>query len=120
MTASSHDTVTAEARGTNPLAATTRDQHAPTRGGNSHHQRRAVQHAIDANTTHLDLHLGPARVHLSLPPLDKLAFYAGLAGAAAFGVIEWPIAVITGVGHALSDDRHNRTLRALGEALDAA
>jgi hypothetical protein len=30
-----------------------------------------------------------------------------------------PIAVITGVGHLLSEDRHNRTLRTLGEALDA-
>jgi len=28
--------------------------------------------------------------------------------------------VLTGVGHLLSDDRRNRTLRALGEALDAA
>jgi len=37
-----------------------------------------------------------------------------------FGLIEWPIAVLTGVGHLLSDDRHNRTLQALGEALDAA
>jgi len=37
-----------------------------------------------------------------------------------FGLIEWPIAVLTGVGHLLSDDRHNRTLQALGVALDAA
>jgi hypothetical protein len=74
---------------------------------------------VEANTTHLDLELGSAQLHLTLPPLDKLAFYAGLAGAAAFGVIEWPIAVLTGVGHLLSDDRRNRALRALGEALDA-
>jgi hypothetical protein len=85
----------------------------------AHRHRQAAQHAIHTNTTHLDLRLGSAHAHLELPPVDKLAFYAGLVGAAAFGVIEWPIAVIAGVGHLLSDDRRNRTLRALGEALDA-
>jgi hypothetical protein len=84
-----------------------------------HRHRHAAQHAIHANTTHLHLRVGDAHAHLELPPVDKLAFYAGLAGAAAFGVIEWPIAVIAGVGHLLSDDRRNRMLRALGEALDA-
>ena len=81
--------------------------------------RLAAQRAVDANTTHLDFHLGRTAVHVTLPPADKLAFYAGLAGAAAFGVIEWPIALLTGVGHLLSEDRRNRTLHALGEALDA-
>lgn len=81
--------------------------------------RRAAQQAVDRNSTRLEFSVGATEVTLSLPPLDKLAFYAGLAGAAAFGVVEWPIALVTGIGHALSDDRHNRTLRALGEALDA-
>jgi hypothetical protein len=81
---------------------------------------RAAQHAIDVTSTTVRFHLGDTQIKLNLPPLDKSAFYVGLAGAAAFGVIEWPIAVITGVGHLLSEDRHNRTLRALGEALDAA
>ena len=81
--------------------------------------RRAVQHAVEANTTQIHLDLGPAHLHLSLPPLDKMAFYAGLGGAAALGVIEWPIAILTGVGHLLSDNRRHRTLAAVGEALDA-
>lgn len=85
----------------------------------THRHRQAAQHAIHSNTTQLDVRLGSAHAHLELPPVDKLAFYAGLVGAAAFGVIEWPIALIAGVGHLLSDDRRNRTLRALGEALDA-
>ena len=88
----------------------------PSSGGR--HQR-AAQRAVDANSTTFDLSLGGAELHLTLPPLDKMAFYVGLAGAAAFGVVEWPIAVLTGVGHLLSDDRRNRALRALGEALDA-
>lgn len=101
------------------LAANSSDTDRGRSAGGGHH-RRAVQHALDANTTHLDLRLGPAQLHLTLPPVDKLAFYVGLAGAVTFGVIEWPIAIITGIGHALSDDRHHRTVRALGEALDAA
>lgn len=85
----------------------------------AHRHRQAAQHAISSNSTHLELRLGGVHAHLDLPPVDKLAFYAGLAGAAAFGVIEWPIAVVAGIGHLLSDDRRNRALRALGEALDA-
>jgi len=85
----------------------------------AHRHRDAAQHAIRSNSTQLDLRLGGAHAHLELPPVDKLAYYAGLAGAAAFGLIEWPIALVAGLGHLLSDDRRNRTLRALGEALDA-
>lgn len=93
---------------------------ARTRGGDDEHRhRQAAQHAIHSNSTHLELQLGGIHAHLDLPPVDKLAFYAGLAGAAVFGVIEWPIALVAGVGHLLSDDRRNRALRALGEALDA-
>lgn len=81
--------------------------------------QRAARRAVEANTTHFEVRLGDNVVRVELPPVDKLVFYAGVAGLAAFGVIEWPIAVITGVGHLLSDNQHNRTLHALGEALDA-
>lgn len=84
------------------------------------HHRHAANRAVAANTSHIDFHLGDTAIHLELPPVDKLAFYAGLTGAAVLGVIEWPIALLTGIGHLLTDDRRNRTLRALGEALDAA
>ncbi|MCW2534970.1 MAG: hypothetical protein JWQ26_669 [Modestobacter sp.] len=101
-------------------AAVTPTRPAPHRrskpGGPHQH---AVQHAVDVNTTHLDFHLGDTAIEISLPPTDTLAFYAGLAAAAALGVVEWPIALVTGVGHLLSEDRHNRTLHTLGEALDA-
>lgn len=90
----------------------------PSHPAGGHHQRAAHQ-ALKSNSTQLNFHLAGASVELTLPPLDKLAFYAGLGGAAAFGLIEWPIAVLTGIGHLLSDDRRSRTLRALGEALDA-
>ncbi len=90
----------------------------PGRGSGQH--RHAAQQAVDSNSSHLRFHLGDTAVDVSFPPLDKLAFYAGLGGAVAFGLIEWPIAALTGLGHLLSDDRRSRTLRALGEALDAA
>lgn len=89
---------------------------AKTRGRN----QQATRQAVDANTSHLRFRLRDIDVDVSLPPLNKLAFYAGLSAGAVFGLIEWPVAVLTGVGHLLSDDRHHRTLQALGEALDAA
>lgn len=33
-----------------------------------------------------------------LPPPDRLAYYAGLGALAAFGVVEWPVALAIGVG----------------------
>lgn len=113
-------TTAVPARATTPRKKTTRAAAPDDHQAGGRHQE-AAQHAVEANTTQLHLPLGGgSELHLTLPPLDKMAFYAGLAGAAAFGVIEWPIALLAGVGHLLSDDRRNRTLRALGEALDAA
>jgi hypothetical protein len=105
------------------IGATGRRTSPSTGAGATGHRGRheqAAQDAVQANSTCLEFHVGDTDVQVTLPPLDKLAFYAGLAGAVAFGVLDWPIAVVTGVGHLLSDDRHNRMLRALGEALDAA
>ncbi len=92
----------------------------PARGTHAGRHAQAAQDAVDANSTHLHFCVGDAAVHVTLPPLDKFAFYAGVTGAAAFGLIEWPIAALTCLGHLLSDDRRNRTVRALGDALDAA
>ena len=89
-------------------------------GSESGQHQQATQQATDANSSHLHFHIADMAVEVTLPPLDKLAFYAGLGTAVAFGLIEWPIAALTGLGHLLTDDRRNRTLRALGEALDAA
>ena len=85
----------------------------------AHPHRRAADTAVARTGTNLHFAVGRTRIQLELPPTDKLGFYAGLLTAAGVGLIEWPIAVATGVGHLLSDDRHNRALRALGDALDA-
>ena len=84
-----------------------------------HRHRRAAQHAVEVDRTRVRLAVGDARVAVDVPPLDRLAFYAGLTAAVGFGLVEWPVAVLTAVGHGLSENRRNRTLRALGEALDA-
>ena len=69
-------------------ATTSTTKSAKTRGSN----QQATRQAVDANTSHLRFHLGDTEVDVSLPPLNKLAFYAGLSAGAVFGLIEWPIA----------------------------
>jgi hypothetical protein len=37
---------------------------------------------------------------LALPPLDHLAFYAGIGVLAALEIVEWPVALVIATGHA--------------------
>ncbi|GLY87659.1 hypothetical protein [Actinoallomurus iriomotensis] len=57
---------------------------------------------------------------VTLPPRDRLIFYAGLGVLAAFEVVEWPVAMIVGVGHMLADQRHWRAGQEAGEAMEQA
>jgi hypothetical protein len=57
---------------------------------------------------------------LETPPIEHLVFYAGLAVLAAVELIELPIAIALGVGHALIDITQRPGLQALGEALEEA
>jgi hypothetical protein len=54
------------------------------------------------------------------PPLEHLAFYAGLGVMVGVGLIEPPIALALGVGHLLLDLTRRPGLQALGEALEEA
>jgi hypothetical protein len=54
------------------------------------------------------------------PPLESLAFYAGLAALVGVGLVEMPVALVLGVGHALIDITHRPGIHALGEALQEA
>ncbi|HSP36555.1 MAG TPA: hypothetical protein VLR26_02250 [Frankiaceae bacterium] len=58
-----------------------------------------------ANRTDLHFTVAVLTDDISMPPLDKLACYSGLAGAAAIGVISWPIAMLTEAGHLLAKGR---------------
>jgi hypothetical protein len=83
-----------------------------------------VHTSIDAA---LETEHGGHRVLISLdgttvetPPIEHLIFYAGLAVLVAVGLVEWPVGLALGVGHALIDITQRPGLHALGEALEEA
>lgn len=51
---------------------------------------------------------------------DQVAFYGGLAIVGAFGIIEWPVLAVVGVGHWMVKQEHSKTLAEVGEALEDA
>ncbi len=57
---------------------------------------------------------------VGLPPVDHLVFYAAIVGFAAVGLIEWPVALVVGVGKVLGDNRSRKTLQSVGEAMELA
>lgn len=86
--------------------------------------RRPVEHALMAaeravrhNSLHLQL---PILGEVRLPAAEEVAFIGGVAALAIVGVLEWPVAVLLGVGHGLATVRHNKLLRSFGEALEEA
>ncbi len=89
----------------------------PATGNAAHRGRAAGRAAIKRNSTHLHI---PVLGHITLPPPENLAWYAGIVGLAALEILEWPIAVVLGLGRVLSDNRHNKVLKDLGEALEEA
>jgi hypothetical protein len=50
----------------------------------------------------------------------ELAYVGGIAGLAALGLLEWPIALVIAGGHVLAADRSSKTVRDLGDALTEA
>ncbi len=81
-------------------------------------EQRAVARAIEKEAGHIMLPygIGPVRV----PAPDRLAFYGGIAALAMFGIVDWPIALVIGVGHLLAEDHHHKLLADFGEALGEA
>ena len=51
---------------------------------------------------------------------ERLAFYGGIATLAVLGIMDWPVALVIGVGHLLADDHHHKMLADFGEALAEA
>jgi hypothetical protein len=62
----------------------------------------------------------PGLGSVRLPPPNRLVFYAGLGLLAVLEIVEWPIALIVGVGHLLADQPHWRLGQGVGEALEEA
>ena len=61
----------------------------------------------------------PGVGRVELPRRDELAYYGTLAALAAFEIIDWPIALVLGAGHLLTQNHHSRVAREIGEALEA-
>jgi hypothetical protein len=57
---------------------------------------------------------------IRLPEPERLAFYGGIAALAAFGILDWPVAAVLGIGHLLAEDHHHKLLCEFGEALAEA
>ena len=57
---------------------------------------------------------------VGIPAPEEIAFIGGVAVLVVVGLVEWPVGVLLGVGHALGLSRRNRLVRSFGEALEAA
>jgi hypothetical protein len=62
----------------------------------------------------------PVLGEVRLPSREDAVFLGGIAALAAFGILEWPVAVVLGVGHELAMNRHSQLLRSFGAALEEA
>ncbi|WP_458319785.1 hypothetical protein [Mycolicibacterium brisbanense] len=51
---------------------------------------------------------------------ERLVYYGAVAVLAAAEIIEWPVALVLGVGHALADNHHSKVAQELGSALEEA
>jgi hypothetical protein len=81
------------------------------------HAIAAAERAVRRDTMHIAL---PVIGRLGLPPPEEIAFLGGVTVLVIAGVVEWPVGVLLGVGHALALNRRNRLVRAFGQALEEA
>ncbi|PYN91963.1 MAG: hypothetical protein DMD89_29220 [Candidatus Rokuibacteriota bacterium] len=51
---------------------------------------------------------------------QRVAWYVGLALMAALEVIDWPVAIVIGIGHELAHRARTRAVRELGSGIEAA
>lgn len=86
--------------------------------------KRPVEHAVLAadralrrNSIRLSL---PIVGELCLPAGEQVVFIGGVGVLAVVGLLEWPVALLLGVGHTLAMSRNNKVVHAFGEALEAA
>lgn len=80
--------------------------------------KRAAERLINSETMLIELPEGLGTVRLPSP--KRLAFYGGIVALAAFGILDWPVALVIGAGHLLAEDRHHKALAEFGEALAEA
>lgn len=73
--------------------------------------RAVAVHLEQAQHVTLDL---PVLGTLRLPRPEQLAYYGAVGVLVALEVIDWPIAVLVAVGHALTHQQHSRFIQQLG------
>lgn len=78
---------------------------------------RRLPPADDRRSQRIALTL-PLLGRLSLPPPEQMAYYAGIGALVALEVLDWPAALVLGVGHALITQQRNPTLHEFAEALE--
>jgi hypothetical protein len=93
-------------------------QPASTRSAPIHPARRAVEQALEQETISIDLPEPMGTVRLPSP--HRLAFYGGITALGVFGILDWPVVVVIGIGHLLAEDRHHKLLADFGSALAEA
>jgi hypothetical protein len=79
--------------------------------------RDAVERVREAQSFTVAL---PVVGRVRVPRPEQLAFYGALGALAAVELIEWPVALVLGVGHALMQNEHSRVAQEVGEALEDA
>ncbi len=84
----------------------------------AHPARRAAAQAIEKDSIRIELPDGLGSVQVPSP--ERLAFYGGIAALAALGIMEWPVALVIGLGHLLAEDHHHKLLADFGQALAEA
>jgi hypothetical protein len=80
--------------------------------------RRAVEQVLEQETMSVDLPepIGTVR----LPSPQRLAYYGGIAALGVFGIVDWPVVLVIGIGHLLAEDRHHKLVADFGKALAEA
>ncbi len=78
---------------------------------------KAAKTAVEAHGTSLTV---PSLGAVQLPSKGTLAYFAAVAGLAALGLLDWPVAVVIGVGHLLAQQRGNVLLQEFGDGLSDA
>lgn len=84
-------------------------QRATVRSAPVHPGQRAAAPALGKQT--IDVELPDPIGTVRLPSPQRLAFYGGIATLAVFGIVDWPVALVIGIGHLLAEDHHQRPRR---------
>ncbi len=114
---SARKTTVSARKATNSPRKATNSQRTTTNSAPKTTHRNAVERIREAESFAMDL---PVVGHVRIPRPEHLAFYGALTALAVLEIIDWPVALVLGAGHALAQKRHSQLAQELGEALEEA